>query len=271
LDHRLEALVVRSAQHVTVAYAGLGRGICARHGHSGREKISVVATGFPEDLFQHKSPFSASKFTVVYAGNHFCEAGRHGEHFLRAIDEWIDLEPQLEEKVAFIFIGKRDDDLIRQRATMRHPQVVHLEPLTSHRACIQQLMSSHMCVVNTVGNRIPAKVYECIRAGKWTLALTDPRSDLAALMQQYSKGIVVPARDTIAIRRALQDIWRLRPAERVEAPQANQPWVRYSAKHSAESLARVFQHVLRAPSPGHSNRPLARQRLHDANRHLPPA
>jgi len=240
LDHRLEALVVRSAQHVTVAYAGLGRSICARHNHSGREKISVVATGFAEDLFQQQSPFSTSKFTVVYPGNHFCEDGRHGEHFLRAIDEWIDLEPRLEEKVAFIFIGKRDDDLLRQRATMRHPQVVHLEPLTSHRTCIQRIMSSHMCVVNTVGNRIPAKVYEYMRSGKWILALTAPNSDLAALLRHYSRGMSIPPRDTSAIRQTLHHIWL---CSHLQSPQAIEPGpslTKYSATHSAETMAHIF-------------------------------
>jgi glycosyltransferase involved in cell wall biosynthesis len=254
LDHHLERLVVRYAQHITVAYADLARSICARYGSAWQEKISVVATGFAEDPFRQPSPSPSSKFTVVYPGNHFCEEGRHGEYFLRAIDEWIDLEPELAEKAAFIFIGKRDDDLLRQQAAMTHSRVIHVEPLASHRTCIQRIMSAHMCVVNTVGNRIPAKVYECMRAEKWILALTDPGSDLATLMQHYSKGVVVPARNTSAIRQALQDMARHSGTGTVESTRVDKLFLLPSAEHSAESLALIFERVSLISSRGHSVR-----------------
>ena len=205
LDRKLEGLIVRSAQHITVAYAELARSLLSRHGGALEKKITVIPTGFQEELFTGQTQVAA-KFTVVYPGNHFCEPGRHGEYFLRAIDNWIASDPSLARKVEFLFIGKRDDDLLRQRAAMAHPKVVRIEPLVSHRACIQAIRSSHACVVNTVGNRIPAKVYECMRAGKWILALTEPGSDLATLIRDYPKGLAVPPQDLSGIRHALQSI-----------------------------------------------------------------
>jgi hypothetical protein len=244
LDQRLERLVVRSAQHITVAYADLAHSISARYGRTWEEKISVVPTGFEDDLFTRQSPSPAPKFTVVYPGNHFCEEGRHGEYFLQAIDEWMDLEPCLEEKIEFLFIGKRDDTLLRYRASMMHPQVIRIEPLTSHRACIQAILSSHLCLVNTVGNRIPAKVYECMRAGKWVLALTDPGSDLENLIRHYSKGISVPAQDISAIRSALQSTLQPISSEKSERSEAGQSLQMYSSKHSAEMISRIFEDLV---------------------------
>jgi Glycosyl transferase 4-like domain/Glycosyl transferases group 1 len=243
LDQRVEGLIVRSAQHISVAYADLARSISARYGHSRVNKMAVIPTGFDDDLFSEPSASPAPKFRVVYPGNHFCEEGRDGEYFLKAIDEWIDFDPRLTEQVEFVFIGKPDDALLRHCAVMRHPEVIRVKPLISHRACIQAIRSSHLCVVNTVGNRIPAKVYECMRAGKPTLALTRPGSDLAMIIHRYSKGVAVPAKNTCAIRQALQNIWQLNRTGTVESIKMDESPSLYSAKHSAELLALVFDRL----------------------------
>jgi Glycosyl transferase 4-like domain/Glycosyl transferases group 1 len=247
LDRKLEGLIVRSAQHITVAYAELARSLLSRHGGALEKKITVIPTGFQEELFTGQIQVAA-KFTVVYPGNHFCEPGRHGEYFLRAIDNWIASDPSLARKVEFLFIGKRDDDLLRQRAAMAHPKVVRIEPLVSHRACIQAIRSSHACVVNTVGNRIPAKVYECMRAGKWILALTEPASDLATLIRDYPKGLSVPPQDLCGIRHALRSILQQSASNQSESMGVEPIVDRYSCSHSAERLCHIFKRLLATSS-----------------------
>jgi hypothetical protein len=248
LDQKLEGVVVRSADHITVAYAEIARGLCVRHGAGAQKGISVVPTGFADELFARAAGVPRAKFTITYPGNHFSEAGRYGECFFRAADEWIGDDPGLSDQVECVFIGKRDDDLLRQRAIMAHPEVVRLEPLVSHRACIEAILASHVCVVNTVGNRIPAKVYECMRAGKPILALTEPGSDLERLMGQYAGGMAVPARDISAIRNALHRAWQARDATTAEPREAALPLERYSSEHSAEIVARILDGLLPARS-----------------------
>jgi glycosyltransferase involved in cell wall biosynthesis len=246
LDKNLEDLIVRSAQQITVAYPDLARGLSNRHGCDLQEKISVIPTGFQEELFTGK-PQIATKFTIVYPGNHFCEAGRYGEVFFRAIDDWIGTDPSLKRKIECVFIGKRDDALLRNRAAMTHPKVVRVEPLISHRACIQAIRSSHACVVNTVGNRIPGKVYECMRAGKRILALTEPGSDLAKLISDYSKGLTVPARDISGIRDALQR-WQQSASNQFEPTGAEPILDSYSSGSSAQRLCDLFEKLLSGSS-----------------------
>jgi hypothetical protein len=215
-----------------------------RYGTGWQKKVSVIPTGFNDDLFPRESMPMPSKFRVVYPGNHFCEQGRYGECFIKAIDEWICLNPHLKDKVEFVFMGKRDDGLLRQRAAMVHPELIRIEPFMSHPACIQSVLSSYMCVVNTVGNRIPDKVYECMRARKWILALTDAGSDLENLMRHYSRGISVPADDLSAIRNALQKVWQVVDSKKSEEMKADESLDMYSAKHSAAMLARIFDCLL---------------------------
>jgi hypothetical protein len=243
LDQKLEHFIVRSAQHLTVAYAELARSLSSRHGGALEKKISIIPTGFQEQLFNGQAP-TAAKFTIVYPGNHFCEAGRYGEYFLRAIDDWIESDPSLKRKVEFVFIGKRDDDVLRHRAAMTNPKVIRVEPLVSHRSCIQAIRSAHACVVNTVGNRIPAKVYECMRAGKWILALTEPGSDLATLIRDYPKGLPVPARDMSGIRHALQSTLQRSASNQSEPTEADPLLDRYSSKHSVQGLCHIFESLL---------------------------
>ena len=239
LDQRMEAFVMGSAQRISVAYPELARSLAARHGAVCEDKIAVVPTGFDEELFVGEDPTPPAKFTVVYPGNHFCEEGRHGQYFLKAVDEWIDRAPCLKDKVEFVFIGKRDDALLQQRMMMAHPEVIRVEPLVSHRTCIQAILSSHLCVVNTIGNRIPAKVYECMRAGKWILALTDPRSDLDSLIRYYPQGISIPPKDGTAVRRVLERLWREKsPTPSAAAAEAS--LIPYSSDRSAQSLARLL-------------------------------
>jgi hypothetical protein len=247
LDQRLERFVIRRAHRVTVAYAELARRIAIRYGRASQEKTTVIPTGFEEELFTAAAPSLAPKFTVVYPGNHFCEQGRGGAYFLQAIDEWITRDPSLEQKVEFIFIGKRDDELLRRRAVMAHPQVIRILPLMSHRACIEAVLASHLCVVNTVGNRIPAKVYECMRAGKWILALADPGSDLENLICDYSKGASVPAHDMSAIQNALQTILQRSRSDKSDGSGDERFLSMYSSSRSAEMLSHTFENLLLKP------------------------
>ena len=248
LDRKLEGGVVRSADHVIVAYADIARGLCVRHDGRWQKGISVVPTGFADDRFAGERVALRGRFTIAYPGNHFAEADRHGECFLRALDEWIEDDPGLADQVECVFIGKRDDELVRHRASMAHPEVVRLQPFVSHRACIQAILASHACVVNTVGNRIPAKVYECMRAGKPILALAEPGSDLERLMSRYAGGMAVPARDVSAIRNALHRVWQARDRTAAQRPEAASPLERYSSERSAGIVAGILDDLSRSRS-----------------------
>ena len=178
LDQRLERSMVRSARHITVAYADIAGSISVRFGRALEQRMSVIPTGFSEPLFDGGEPERPGKFTIVYPGNHFCEPGRKGARFLEAVDEWLASAPYLKDQIEFVFIGKRDEELLRCRAAMRHPEAVRIKGIISHRECVAAIRSSHACLVNTVGNRIPGKIYECLRAGKPILALAEPGSAL---------------------------------------------------------------------------------------------
>src|ERR1041385_2842549 len=107
LDERLERATVRAAQHVTVAYDEIARGLSARQGPGGRTGVSVVPPGLANELMPRGRASLPAKFTIVHPGSHFSQAGRYGECFLRAMDQWIDDEPALAGQVECVVIGKQ--------------------------------------------------------------------------------------------------------------------------------------------------------------------
>jgi hypothetical protein len=233
LDQRLERSMVRSARHITVAYADIARSISLRFGRALEQRMSVIPTGFSEDLFASCEPERPGKFTVVYPGNHFCEQGRKGARFLEAVDEWLASAPCLKDQIEFVFIGKRDEELLRCRAAMKHPEAVRITGIISHRECVAAIRSSNACLVNTVGNRIPGKIYECLRAGKPILALAEPGSALDLILCRYASGAAIPADDKEAIVGALRRLYSEQDTRMTKTTEGD-------AARSAESLARVF-------------------------------
>jgi hypothetical protein len=141
---------------------------------------------------------------------------------------------------------------LQQRERMAHAGVIRVEPLISHRACIQAILASHMCVTNTFGNRIPAKVYECMRAGKWVLALADRGSGLDNLMRSYSRGISIPAQDISGIRNALQSAYQRSRSEEAELTESDRSVASYSSTQGTQKVAAIFENLL--ASGGDCNR-----------------
>jgi hypothetical protein len=207
-----------------------------------------VPTGFDEGLFAGSTILPHRKLTVLHAGTHFYEGWRHGKNFLRAIDEWVEANPRAAADTEFVFIGERYDGLAQAHAAMAHPEVVRLEPFVTHRACIGEIEAAHVCIVNTVGNRIPDKVYECMRAGKKILGLTDPGSDLTRMLTAYPGGIAVAPSDVAGIRRAFDTVSH-DPAVRAGADAGASAYAaRYASTRSAITMASIFERVLASES-----------------------
>jgi hypothetical protein len=81
-----------------------------------------------------------------------------------------------------------------------------------------------------------------MRAGKWILALTEPGSDLAKLISDYSKGLAVPARDMPGIQHALQS-WQQSASNQFDSIQAEPILDSYSSGNSGERLCHIFDTI----------------------------
>jgi glycosyltransferase involved in cell wall biosynthesis len=123
--------------------------------------------------------------------------------------------------------------------------IVHLEPAVDYVDNLAETLSADGLLVfqgSICNHQIPAKVYECLRAGRPILGVTDPDGDTARLLR--SMGI-----DTIVRLSSKEDIMRglgafLRAVREKKAPVAN---VSNVEPHSRESrtveLARLLESV----------------------------
>ena len=100
------------------------------------------------------------------------------------------------------------ETLLRQLATDRGVQeFIELCPAIPYRAALAEMMTVDALLVMQASNcnaKIHAKIYECLRAGKPVLALTDPAGDTAGVLR--AAGL-----NTLAPLDCVEDIARLLP------------------------------------------------------------
>jgi hypothetical protein len=82
-----------------------------------------------------------------------------------------------------------------------------------------------------------------MRAGKQILALTEPGSDLASAVHDYSRAIVVPTDNVSAIRDALHEIRQETLIPPIESAETDPTVWPYSANRGAELLAGLLERI----------------------------
>jgi hypothetical protein len=73
---------------------------------------------------------------------------------------------------------------------LRIDDIVFLEPPFPYRSALSEMLEAHGLLIFQATNcncQIPAKAYECLRAGRPIFAMTDPIGDTAALLR--SEGV----------------------------------------------------------------------------------
>jgi hypothetical protein len=110
------------------------RGVCGHRARNVRAIWNRVAKKIPSFRLDSAKIFSLRKVSRRLPSSErstreIIFVKRPGRRlFLKAIDAWIGLDPRLGDKVEFVFMGKRDDELLRQRLAMTHPEVIRVEP-----------------------------------------------------------------------------------------------------------------------------------------------
>ena len=74
-------------------------------------------------------------------------------------------------------------------------EIVFLEPALPYREALAEMLGADGLLVFQAANcnhQIPAKLYECLRAGRPILALIDPEGDTAGELREAGVGTIVP-------------------------------------------------------------------------------
>jgi glycosyltransferase involved in cell wall biosynthesis len=125
--------------------------------------------------------------------------------------------------------------------------LVEVAPALPYRAALAEMLAADGLLVLQAANcnaQVPAKLYEYLRAGRPTLALTDAAGDTAALMRAAAIDTVAPLDDADAIAAALARFIDLARSGR--APVAAPAFVRAQARQARTvQLAALLDEVAR--------------------------
>lgn len=206
----LERYVYRCSAAVTTITDGIRRAVIEK-GVDERRVITIpnfvdvseLQPGPKANAFAAEHGWT-DRFVVLYAGN---------MGYAQGLEALLDAARmlQLDPRILFAFVGEgaAKADLAAKAEGMGLSNTVFLD----HQpyALVPTIYAAaDLCVVSLVGEilvgALPSKVFRIMACARPILALCDPRSDLAAVVQSVGAGVVCAPRDTPVITRAIRDV-----------------------------------------------------------------
>jgi glycosyltransferase involved in cell wall biosynthesis len=249
LARRLEAMILRNADHVTVTADPLRRSFEQRNGRGLAGKVTVIPSGYDPYAFDERLAVPRPRFCVTHCGSFY--AARSPVPFLEALGRCVREHPCLAEDLEVRLLGIFDPALralavgVIERWGLRN--VVRLEGAVSYTAGVRAVMSSDVLLLiadsgQWARSTVPAKLYEYLAARKPVLAML-PDGPAAELLRKTNAGVIVAPGDIQAIKRAIWDLYRRGKDGRLAAPVQNDLAEQYDWRTLAGRLAGVFDDV----------------------------
>lgn len=170
------------------------------------ESVEVVPVGVDENSIRYvnypvTSPSEPTRLRIVYSGN----LGRYHD-FDTLLNCAKKLSPS-EFEFLIVGTGAKRPHVDERLRTEDIPCVRALSPLPFDEY-ERLLQSADACFVTMEkgieGTCVPSKFYSIMAAGRPTLAVASPESELAMALQEHACGLVVPPADEEALMNALQ-------------------------------------------------------------------
>lgn len=234
LAARYESRAVRSASLV-VANTELARRHLVESYPARDSDIITVTNGSDDDpLPQHRT---GGKFIIAHAGTLYLDRDPRALFVAAArVVRDLDLTP---DDIGLAFIGDIEavggfpiEDVARQEGILEY---VSTGPLRPHHEAMKFMADANVLVTMSGSNfaAVPAKTFECVRFPAWVLALSEPGSATALLLEGTGADVVGP-RDPDAIAAVICSRYEQHRAGVVPGPVGSDP--RFSRRFQAEVL-----------------------------------
>jgi len=211
---RLEELVIRNADRVTVTNEPHRKIIEKSYPAIPPDKLVVIPMGFDPDVFRSVRAVTRRKFTLTHLGNFY--SVRSPATFLAALAKCLGEHEGLEQDIEVLFFGGFDAKVLSDTEQLldRHGlrEVVRLMGFVAHGTGLQHLMSSTVLLLVTdtgVGgrNQIPTKLLEYLATGRPILALA-PDGVTAEIVRAANAGLIVRPDSVKDIGDAIFELYR---------------------------------------------------------------
>lgn len=209
----IEKRLVRHADAVTFTTPGAVREYTHRYPDSA-SRFSLIENGYDENVFAAagmglEMPATADDkpFTLVHSGVIYPEE-RDPTQFFEAIATLLkagDISPQV---LQIILRATGHDDYLQSMIDRLGIQsIVRLAPSIPYADALREMLTVDGLLILQAANcndQIPAKLYECLRARRPVLGLTDPAGDTGKTLAASGIDTIAPLDSSAAIVTALK-------------------------------------------------------------------
>jgi glycosyltransferase involved in cell wall biosynthesis len=223
---RAEAQVLHNANVVTVT-EGWRKLLEERGGRP----VTLIRNGFdPADFEGIETPTDPEReFVMLHTGK--LSLDRSALPFLKGLRKFLDIRPDLEDKLRVDFLGPRESENESVLEELRLTNQVRFTGSLPHREALRRQRAADLLLILHQGEEryrdlVPGKCYEYAGAGRPVLALA-PEGELSGLVNEFKLGWSVrPQADEVAraLDEALSQItrgWKPTPGK-LEA--LTRPW-----------------------------------------------
>ena len=253
----IERRVISNCARAVLTTPGTAAIYAKRYPDIPAKRWAIIGNGFDEDDFRDAERTAdtahaaqGKRTVLVHSGTLYTD-NRDPRAFFEALGGLQRAGHLSAESLRIVLRASGSEDfyagLLRERGI---EDIVLLEPAIPYREALVEMLQADGLLIFQASNcnyQIPAKLYECLRARRPILALTDPAGDTAALLRAEHIDTILPLDDAAAIRAGLLDfLARLRAGT---APCGNEASV---SKHAREArtaeLAELLDDVLLQPT-----------------------
>lgn len=230
---QLERQVFEHASAVVVTTKGARNTYLERFPAFNRERIAVIENGYDEETFQRAlqsgdalqsaAASPARPFTLLHSGIVY-RSERDPSQLFAALASLKARGAMTEADLQIVFRASGEEAVYRQDIErLGISDIVRLEPAIDYLAALREMLTVDGLLILQASNcnaQVPAKLYEYVRAQRPILALTDPRGDTAAKLEEIGTGLIAPLDSAADIEAALMSFVRQAKSGAWRRPQA---------------------------------------------------
>jgi glycosyltransferase involved in cell wall biosynthesis len=247
LHYRLEARVVREADHVIAAAPAFCR-LLAKH--RGAARCDPVLMGYDPEDFGTAGPHGvlrSGRFILAFAGLFY--ASFRPTALLQALGDLLRASDIPPDGFRLRFVGANAPDDVPAALP---PEVVEFTGFLPHAEALAQLAAADALLLLLSRERgrdvIPSKTFEYLAAGKPILALVPPDGAVAEILKRTGGAAVVDIRDRDGIRHALRSLYRAWQRGEPCLPRHDTEVAAYRQGVQAAKLAAILDGLVNGPA-----------------------
>jgi hypothetical protein len=251
----LEKQIVRHAARMTFTTPSTLRMYAERYPAEPASRWLELPNGYDEEMFRSAETEPASRpatraVTLVHSGVLY-QTERDPRAFFAAIAKLKRAGTVTAATLQVVLRATQYDSLYAPLlAAEGIDDIVHLAASIPYRAALREMIDADGLLIFQAANcniQIPAKLYECLRAGRPIFALTDSAGDTAGVLRSTGAGTIAPIDDAgIIAQRLAQFITEVRSGS---ARTATERVVgSYSRRSLTAHLAECFDAVTLTPA-----------------------